>query len=251
MHIWQATKGEKHLVTISEKIQRMVESQSYIATRSLVDSDEEQRILEEELEKSKPPFPERNGRGKLHWLLFTPFRYPPLQNGGRFHSRTEQSLFYGAKELETVMAEIAYKRFVFRACSKATIQAMNVDYTKFAVKIKTNKGIDLTATPFSRYRNIISNPLSHIESQTLGHEMRNAGVEAFLFFSARVKNGINCGAISVEAFANNKPEENDDWVIYDSEQFIEFRRHLPIKKSETKIFPLKNFLVGGSLPLFS
>jgi len=144
MNIWQAVSGTKYLTSINEKVQRMVESQSYISTRKLVDSLGEQEILEAEIEKSKPHFPDSNSKGKLDYLLFTPFRYPPLLEGGRFHNPTQQSIFYGSREQETTMAEIAYKRFVFRACSAASIEAQNIGYTKFSAKIQTNKSIDLT-----------------------------------------------------------------------------------------------------------
>jgi|CXWL01.1.fsa_nt_gi hypothetical protein len=253
MSIWKTTQGEKYLSAINVKVKRMVENQYRNSTRHLVDNIEEQEILEEELEKSKPPYPANNSKGKLHWLLFTPFRYPPLNGGGRFHTRAEQSIFYGAIELETAMAEIAYKRFVFRACSEANIKPSDVEYTAFSAEIKTNKGIKLTDAPFEQYKNNISSPLSHIESQVLGSEMRNAGVEAFLFFSARYENGINCGIIDVEAFANNDVKNKDmsGWVVYDSEDVVEFRRDVSMTPKNTKIFYRKDFLVGGSLPMFS
>lgn len=251
MRIWKVTEGERHVLTIHETLVRMVESQSYIATRRLVDSNEEQKILEAELEKSKPPCPVTNARGRLHWLLFTPFRYPPLQGGGRFHTRAEQSLFYGAKELETAMAEAAYKRFVFRANTTADIKDTHIRYTSFRVEIKTDKGIDLTLPPFKQYTHLISNPLSHAESQPLGSAMRNAGIEAFLFFSARVQHRQNCGVMSVEAFAHNNPLDSHGWVVFDAETKMEFRRDVPMCRDGTKVFHREEFLIGGSLPLFT
>lgn len=251
MDIWKITKKTRNFVSINTKAQRIVESQSYKSTRRLVDSDEEQKILEEEIEKSKPPFPDRNSRGRLHWLLFTPFRYPPLLEGGRFHKRSEQSIFYGAKELETAMAEIAYKRFVFRECTEADIPPMHVDYTSFAIKIKTNKGMDLTSSPFEKYRKNISNPLSHKESQSLGAAMRNHGVEAFSFFSARVPEGINYGLMSVEAFGNNEPVDMREWSVYDSKNVVEFVRNMPLLRNRIIKFNVADFIVKGKLPLFS
>lgn len=251
MGIWDKAGGSRNFSLLAEKIFRMVESQSYLATRKLVDTVQEQEILEEEIEKFKPPFPERNSKGKLHWLLFTPFRYPPLRAGGRFHTLAEQSVFYGSREIETVMAEIAYKRFVFRACSRAEMGAMTVCYTKFGVPIKTEKGIDLTAAPFAVYRDVLSDPLSHTASQELGTEMRRGGVEAFLFYSARIRDGINCGLLSVEAFKSNRPENQQDWIIYDSADSMEFRRSLPLIAREHRTFRREDFLVKGKLPSFS
>ncbi|MDI7027707.1 RES family NAD+ phosphorylase, partial [Pseudomonas aeruginosa] len=66
--------------------------------------------LEELLESSKPPVPA--DAEPLHYLLKTPFRYPPLRWGSRFGRRHEPSLFYAALKLETAMAESAYYRCV-------------------------------------------------------------------------------------------------------------------------------------------
>lgn len=57
----------------------MVESQEQVATLQLVDTLEEQALLEELLESSKPPVPA--DAEPLHYLLKTPFRYPPLRWG--------------------------------------------------------------------------------------------------------------------------------------------------------------------------
>jgi hypothetical protein len=55
---------------------RVVETQQDSSTRRLVDSAAEHELLEALLDESKPPVPD--GCRGLHYLLFTPFRYPPL-----------------------------------------------------------------------------------------------------------------------------------------------------------------------------
>lgn len=52
----------------------------------------------------------RKGTEASHYLLATPFRYPPLKVVG---TRSEPSLFYGWPETRTVPAEAASYRFVF------------------------------------------------------------------------------------------------------------------------------------------
>ena len=54
---------------------RLVESQEQIATIALVGSLAEQAVLET-CSRPKPPL--RSRRAGLHYLLATPFRYPPL-----------------------------------------------------------------------------------------------------------------------------------------------------------------------------
>lgn len=52
---------------------RAVEAQHVVATMRLVDTLQEQELLERILEASKPPLPP--GTQALHYLLSTPFRY--------------------------------------------------------------------------------------------------------------------------------------------------------------------------------
>ena len=61
---------------------RLVESQSAVATLKLVDTLDEQAILEAELEGSKPLVPA--SWAHLDYLLATPFRYAPYRTGSRF-----------------------------------------------------------------------------------------------------------------------------------------------------------------------
>src|SRR3546814_15761180 len=78
---------------------RMVEAQHAAATMKLVDGIEEQLLLEEMIEAAKPPLPAA-ARG-LHYLLATPFRYPPLPSGSRFRAAGEPGVFYAAAPLPT------------------------------------------------------------------------------------------------------------------------------------------------------
>ena len=79
--IWQACAGRLRPGTLSGTLWRMVESQEEIATNALVDTLEEQAALEYLLDATKP---RRSGLDDLHYLLATPFRYPPLRHGSRF-----------------------------------------------------------------------------------------------------------------------------------------------------------------------
>jgi hypothetical protein len=55
---------------------------------------EEQHVLERLLDDAKPPVPA--AAAHLHWLLFTPFRYPPPPGGSRFRGPNDPGVFYGA-----------------------------------------------------------------------------------------------------------------------------------------------------------
>ena len=86
-------------------------SQEQIATLGYVDTLAEQALLEQMLDDVKPPY--RADTDGLHYLLKTPFRYPPLKWGSRFGRIHEPGIFYGGCSTEATLAEAAYYRFVF------------------------------------------------------------------------------------------------------------------------------------------
>ena len=224
------------------KIYRLVEGQSFVSTRKLVNSFQEHEILESLLDASKPPVKTRNQRGELHYLLYTPFRYPPLKTGGRFHTRLEQSIFYGAEDLSTAMAEVAYGRFVFMKHSLAKFEPMQVPYTHFMAKVKSDKALLLTASPFNAHKNAISHPSFYTASQALGKAMRETGAELFTYYSARKINGINVGLLSMEAFENNNPVgKQGHWQIFIDENVIEYKND-----TQTHVFKHTDFIVNGA-----
>ncbi len=180
MKIWQQCYASKYFIKIHAKPWRIVESQSILTSRDLVDTIAEYEILEDMLESAKPRI-ETN----THYLIFTPFRYPPLKYGSRFGRKFEPSLWYGSLEITTALAEIAYYRLLFLHDTVADLKYIHVALTAFQALLKTNKGIDLCASPFSEYQQQISAPDNYTASQQLGSAMREANVEAFIYFSSR------------------------------------------------------------------
>ena len=83
--LWRECRGEQAIAPLRGKLVRLVESQEQVATLQLVDTLEEQALLEELIETSKPHLPPSSET--LHYLLKTPFRYPPLRWGSRFGRR--------------------------------------------------------------------------------------------------------------------------------------------------------------------
>jgi len=237
-----------HFKTYAGEIFRLVEGQHFIATRKLVDSDDEQRILEDILDASKPSAPVSNKRGELHYLLYTPFRYPPLKAGGRFHTRFEQSIFYGSQDLKTAMAEVAYGRFLFMSHSDAQFAPMQVPYTHFVVRVKSTQSLLLQNLPFTQHREAISQPSSYNASQTLGSAMRECGTQIFTYLSARQNGGVNVGLFSVEAFAQNKPVSGKDghWEVFITSNSVEYHRaRATDNHKEAHVFTLNTFCNDG------
>ncbi len=247
MSLWGDLDGAKHVRRLTIDAWRVVEAQHVIATRKLVDSDEEQELLEELLEGSKPPLGEAGDRG-LHYLLTTPFRYPPLRHGSRFGTRLERGIWYGAKEKRTAFAEVAFYRLIFLEGTRASIEPLLVDLSAFVVPVATRCGIDLTRAPFSAHRERLSSKTSYRASQRFGRDMRRATVEAFAYFSARDQDdGVAIGVLRAAAFANPRPRGLETWHCVATRERVELV-HRDFFKKKTFAFPRAQFLVRGALP---
>jgi hypothetical protein len=222
-----------------------VEAQHQVSTRKLVDSAEEQALLEELIDGVKPP--DRTD-GKLHYLLFTPFRYPPLRHGSRFGGRRERGIWYGSLEQRGAFAEVAYYRMLFLEGTRAELGTVETALTAFTASVRTARGIDLTAPPFDAHRRAIASPMSYASSQALGTAMRSTGVEAFKYPSARdIEGGINVGVFAPAAFGSAKPKSFETWHCFASRERAEVAPGGYFKR-DTYAFPRTQFLVRGVLP---
>jgi hypothetical protein len=219
-----------------------VEGQHVIATRSLVDSTDEHDLLERMIDTAKPgppPSPEFAG---FHYLLTTPFRYPPLRHGSRFATRHERSIFYGSSELRAAFAETAYYRLLFLEGTKADLDPIETDLSAFKMGYRTRRGLDLTE------RRALSAPDRYDASQKLGARMRAERVEAFRYASARdSEGGTNVGLFTPRAFTTKRPGTMQVWKATASRAVVEVRRH-DLLRPQTLAFPRGQFLVRGKLP---
>lgn len=243
--IWTRCAGDSELRILRLSSWRVVEAQHQVSTRKLVDSTEEQILIEELIDSVKPP--DITG-GRLHYLLFTPFRYPPLPHGSRFGGRHERGIWYGSLELRSAFAEVAYYRLLFIEGSHAALGTITTALTAFTAMIRTAKGIDLTNEPFDSYRSKISSPASYDASQQLGDEMRAGGVEAFRYWSARdAEDGINVGVFSPAVFGRAKPKSFETWYCAASRDRVDLTQADYFARSSFS-FLREQFLVNGELP---
>lgn len=245
--IWGACDGSHAVHPIQGTLHRQVESQQAIATLAYVDTLEEQATLEALLEDSKPAWPPDSSR--YHYLLRSPFRYPPLPWGSRFGRGHEPSLLYGARSQTTTLAESAYYRFVFWHTMAAPAPAASIhsQHTLFTVRYKTTQGIQLQAPPFSDYTARLTHPSDYAATQALGSDMRAAGVQAFEYPSARdPAHGLCVALFSIQALADTRPRSTQAWLCETSAQQVTFK---PMDRPEVITFPLTLFLYDGQLPL--
>ena len=241
--IWTRCEGRSRLRRLRGEAWRVVEDQYLFSTRKLVDSDAEQRVLEDLLEASKPGAAARG----LHYLLVTPFRYPPLSHGSRLRTRADAGVWYGSREQRTAFAEAAYYRLLFLEGSAAEIDSLELDLSAFRAAYETGRGADLTRPPFAAHRAAISSPVSYAESQPLGREMREAGVEACLFDSAREPGGVNVAVFTPRAFASRKPTPPESWRCVATRRYVEVVKK-DVFRRLTHRFERAQFEVDGALP---
>jgi RES domain-containing protein len=223
----------------------VVESQHVFSTRKLVDSDLEQQVLEELIDAGKPPVAGRKG---LHFLLYTPFRYPPLGHGSRFGTRAERGIWYGSEEERTVFAEAAYYKLLFLEGSTADLAPLMAELSTFRAAFRTERGIDLRRPPFEAYTSTLSSPTEYGAAQALGREMRAAGVEAVRYRSARDRaGGVNVALFSPRAFTGRRPSVPESWRCVATRQEVEFVKTDVFRRSSF-VFPRSDFEVRGRLP---
>ena len=243
--IWTQCAGTSEIRALRLAPWRAVEAQHQVSTRKLVDTAEEQQLLEELIDRVKPP---DLTSGRVHYLLATPFRYPPLPHGSRFGTRRERGIWYGAETLRTLFAEVAYYRLVFLEGTHADLDPVTTQLTAFTVRARSSRGVDLVDPPFASHRRAIANPARYTTPQALGAAMRVAGVELFRYPSARDPNdGVNVGAFTPTVFGAAKPRTMETWHCTATRALVEVAKRDYFRR-ETFVYPREQFLVAGELP---
>jgi len=201
MQVWQDDWFDAALASATDLLWRGVEAQHVVATMRLVDTLDEQNVLEQILEASKPPLPPAlqapaapsAGHGVLHYLLQTPFRYrSPYPS--RFRRGGEAGLFYGARERETACAEVAYWRWRFLMDSEGLRDGELVtEHTLFLARVR-GTAIDLTRRPWSAAAARWTHTDDYTACQSLTPAARERGIAWIRYASVRHPGG-RCGAV--------------------------------------------------------
>src|ERR1044071_1720757 len=117
---------------------RVGEAQHRGSTMKLVDTLDEQSMLEELVAATKPPVPPECRH--LHYLLATPFRYgAPYPSGSRFRrAGMTAGVFYASRTPATALGETAFHRLLFFADSPQTPWPTDAgDLTAFSLRFRT------------------------------------------------------------------------------------------------------------------
>ncbi len=182
---------------------RIVEAQHTASTMKIVDSQDEQDLLETLLEHSKPAQPA--GAEALDYLLATPFRYDPLRGGSRFRSATDPGVFYGAESERTACAELGYWRWKFLRDAVDLEKLEPVAHTAFRADIHT-LAADLRKPPFSADEEAWLHPTDYRATQAFAQAAREANIGAIVYQSVRAPYPTWCIALlTPQAFSKSKP----------------------------------------------
>lgn len=216
---WTRAELSSESFSIAGACWRVVEAQHRVSTLKLVDSVEEQALLEDLIETTKPFLPPECR--ELHYLLSTPFRYGAIYpSGSRFRPPgLTEGVYYASEMPQTAVAEMTFHRLLFFAESPATPWPANpIQYTAFAAEFATEKAIDLTTARL----NIDSQKWCHLTDyshcQALAKTAREAEIEVIRYASVRdPSGGVNLALLTCRAFAKPKPIDQQTWHIRLSE----------------------------------
>jgi hypothetical protein len=170
---------------------RGVEAQHVVSTMRLTDTAEEQDMLEQLLEGSKPPLPIM--KAPKHYLLSTPFRYRP-QHPSRFRRAGTLGLWYGAEDLYAACAEVAFWRHRFIMDSVPFLGTeLLTEHTFYLAKVD-GRAIDLTTPPWVAASAAWVHGSDYTETHAVADAARDRGVQWICYESVRAP-GKQCAAV--------------------------------------------------------
>jgi hypothetical protein len=202
---------------------RMVEAQHTASTMKVVDTSEEQDLLETLLEGSKPVQPA--SALALDYLLATPFRYYPLRKGSRFRAVTDPGVFYGAESVRTASAELGYWRWKFLKDAVDLEKLEPVAHTAFSAEVNTQL-VDLRRAPFIADAAKWRHPTDYSATQAFARAAREANLGGIQYQSVRDPNPAWCVALlTPKAFAKLKPKPlMQNWWLAVHPDSVSWRR---------------------------
>ena len=233
-HTWTPRAVASEAAGLRFAVWRAVEGQHVAATIALVDSLDEQHALERLLDEGKPALPP--GAARLHYLLFTPFRYRPPPGGSRFRGPNDPGVFYSADAPRTACAELGYWRWRHLLDVPALRSMPSRPQTVFRTRVAT-MAVDLREPPFRRDRATWTRPDDYSGCQRLGVAARETGIGAVRYESVRdPMHGGCCAVLSPRAFARPAPVEQQTWMLSVSRDRVVWQR-THVLRAEEHEFP--------------
>ncbi len=235
----------KAVAQLDGVVLRLVEQQGAQATRRTTDSLDEQAWLEDFLEASKPELPSAEECAVRHRLLLTPFRYRK-RHGSRFATRWERGLFYGSRSRFGCLLEGAYYELVFQDGPERPFpRSTAMRKTLFHVQVRTARGLKLQEHGSRELQARLRDPVDSLFCQGIGRQLREAGIEAFEYHSARsVEDVVQVGAFSCCVFTST-PFDQVEVQLEANGQDVSIRC---LDNNSVHHFRRQQFEVNGELP---
>lgn len=208
--IWTPRAVASEAIRLRRRLWRAVEAQHIASTLRLVQSLDEQLVLERILEANKPEVPPQAVH--LHYLLATPFRYPS-PSGSRFRASVDSGVWYGAEQKRTACAELGYWRWRFLLDSAGLESLGPSPQTLFMASVSA-RCADLTRTPFRKERGVWTDPVSYTGTQQFAAIAREAALGAIRYESVRDReHGAACAVLRPQCFKPPEPLERQTWLL--------------------------------------
>ncbi len=221
MHRWQKEDWITNSANTSEQLLwRAVEAQHLNATMRLVDTLDEQFLLEQMLEANKPPLPP--AAVGHHYLLSTPFRYASPYPS-RFRAAHEPGVWYGAFDRQTACTEVGYWRWRFFMDSESlNTGELQTEHSLFQAKV-TGRCIDLNSAPWNLLAKQWQDPNSYTLCQALAADCRPHNIEWIAYTSSRQPQGLCAAVLAPHALKINKTLNIETWHCRITRSSVIFR----------------------------
>lgn len=206
------------LHTYRHLVYRVALHQEQEATWSLVNSPEEQNQLEAILEIIKPPVP----TSEKHYLIVSPFRYPPLVYGSRFGAPDIPSYFYASESAKTALSEAAHYRFALLDDTEPYDQPIKSRHVLFSVDVTSDACLDLTKTVYTDYQKRLRHPNDYSLTQAIGKQALANGTDVLRFCSARHYEGINAAIADIAAIVSVEPNTSEEYFCVTTQQTVSY-----------------------------
>lgn len=240
---WTPSELESESSPLAGKAWRVVEHQHTHATRKLVDTQQEQQLLEDILDASKPVYPD--AVVNYDYLLKTPFRYQPVNRyGSRFRrAGSRKGVFYASNTLRTALAETAYYRIrFFQATDSELLPRPRAQLTAFTIEYAATHHVDLTRPPLSRDADSWTSMTSYHATQHFADAARDANIDLITYASVRDdSSGANYAILEPTAFKRREPVDRQTWYFYLTPVEAHFSRALATGPEDHCIFDRSRF----------
>lgn len=215
---WTPAALSRERRRVSGTCWRVVESQHRVSTMKLVDTLEEQAMLEAVLEPTKPPIPDECQH--LDFLLFTPFRYSaPYPSGSRFRrAGITPGVFYASDTADTAVAEMVFHRLLFFADAPTVPWPRNAgEYTVFSAGYRSDAALDVTLPRLVRDHRLWAHQTDYEACQTLAERARTVDIDIIRYSSVRARSdaaALNVALLACRAFSGRAPTARQTWRFF-------------------------------------